>query len=120
MLNKKNILLVIFGVSLAANAFFIGKYLILSLDYKEAQRQLERERTNKKIADFAELFIEKVLKAEKDVDFDERIRLETAVRELNDEEILLQWKRFTDSKTGEEAQQEVKNLLGLLAEKISY
>jgi len=119
-INKRSMLLVLFGMSLAANLFFIGRYMILSIDCKEAQEQLAQERTNKKIADFAGLFIKKVLKADHDVDFEERLRLETAVRDLKDDEILLQWKKFTDSKTSDEAQREVKNLLDLLVSKISY
>lgn len=120
MINKRSIFLVLFGMSLAANTFFVGRYLILSIDYNEARAQLEQARTNKKIADFTQLFIKKVLKADHDVDFEERLQLETAVRDLKDDEILLQWKKFTDSKTSEEAQKEVKNLLDLLVGKISY
>jgi hypothetical protein len=44
--------------------------------------------------------------------------LETAVRDLKDEEILNQWQKFVDSKTETEAQKEVKNLLELLINKI--
>jgi len=37
---------------------------------------------------------------------------------LNDEEILTQWKKFTESETEDEAQTEVKNLLEMLVSKI--
>jgi CRISPR/Cas system endoribonuclease Cas6 (RAMP superfamily) len=62
--------------------------------------------------------IEKVLKAEKEVDFETRLKLENAVREINDKEILNQWIKFTESKTEDEAQNNIKNLLDLLVDKI--
>lgn len=48
-----------------------------------------------------------------------RLRLENAVRDLNNEQILAQWQKFTTSKTETEAQTQVKNLLELLVNKIS-
>ena len=97
----------------------VGNYFLLRIDFVKVQKLVEQNQTNKKIADFAILFVEKVLKSEKDVDFEERLILETAVRDLNDQEILLQWRKFTESKIKEDAQREVKNLLELLFKKIS-
>jgi hypothetical protein len=77
---------------------------------------LESQKTNEKVLDFTKLFIEKVLKAETEVDFETRLKLENAVRNLGDEEILTQWQKFTESKTEAEAQEEVKNLLEMLLE----
>ena len=118
-MNKKNIVLVILVLSLIGNAFLVGNYFLLRIDLTKAQKIIEQDQTNKKIAVFGNLFIEKVLKSEKDVDFEERLILETAVRDLNDQEILLQWRKFTESKIKEDAQREVKNLLELLLKKIS-
>jgi hypothetical protein len=39
---------------------------------------------------------------------------------LKDQEILDQWQKFTGATTEKQAQQEVKNLLDLLVQKISY
>ncbi len=77
---------------------------------------MESQKTNEKVLDFTKLFIEKVLKAETEVDFETRLKLENAVRNLGDEEILTQWQKFTESKTEAEAQEEVKNLLEMLLE----
>jgi hypothetical protein len=44
--------------------------------------------------------------------------LENAVRNLNDENILSQWQKFTESKTEAGAQEEVKNLLEILVGKV--
>ena len=106
-------------MSLIGNAFLVGNYFFLQRDFTKAQKTIEQEQINKKVVDFGNLFIEKVLKSEKDVDFEERLALETAVRDLNDQEIMLQWRKFTESKVKEEAQREVKNLLELLLKKIS-
>lgn len=118
-INKKNIIIVLFISSLIGNAFLAGSYFLLRVDFIKAQKTIEQKQINKKIVDFGNLFIEKVLKAEKGVDFEERLILETAVRDLNDQEILLQWRKFTESKIKEDAQKEVKNLLELLLKKIS-
>ncbi|MCK4520627.1 hypothetical protein KAT95_02040 [Candidatus Parcubacteria bacterium] len=68
---------------------------------------------------FIKFFIEKVLKAENEVDFETRLKLKNAVRNLSDEEILNQWNKFVESKTENEAQEEAKNLLEMLINKIS-
>jgi len=62
--------------------------------------------------------IEKVLKAETEVDFETRLKLENAVRNLEDKEILARWSKFIESKTEAGAQEEVKNLLEALVNKI--
>jgi hypothetical protein len=78
------------------------------------------EKTNHDILFFANMFVEKVLMADSDVDFDTRLELETSVRNLNDKEIFDQWQKFTKSQTDPEAQEEVSNLFLLLFNKISY
>lgn len=88
---------------------------------KEAEKILasfENQKINEKVLDFTKFFIEKVLKAEAEVDFETRLKLETSVRDLNNEEILTQWKKFTESETENQAQEEVKNLLEILIKNI--
>lgn len=92
----------------------------LLIQSKNQQRQLEAAAasTNKPVLTFTKNFIDKVLKAEKEVDFDSRLKLENDVRELKDEAILAQWQKFTGSKTELEAQTAVKDLLALLVSKL--
>jgi hypothetical protein len=73
---------------------------------------------NLKVVNFLKLFIDKVLKADKEIDFETRLQLENGVRDLNDKEILAAWQKFTASKTEQEAQLEVNNLLTLLVGKL--
>ena len=103
---------------LVSNLFFIIKNATLQKEVLEIKRPIEIQEINEKVLNFTKFFIEKVLKAEKEVDFETRLKLENAVREIGDPEILAQWQKFIDSKTEIEAQQEVKNLLELLVSKI--
>ncbi len=105
-------------VLLISNVFFIVKYFGLENDLSQTKIALETQKTNQKVLDFTKLFIKEVLEADTEINFDTRLKLETAVRGLSDESILAQWQKFTDSKTETEAQQEVKNLLEMLVQKI--
>ncbi|MFC1613147.1 hypothetical protein ACFL23_02330 [Patescibacteria group bacterium] len=68
--------------------------------------------------DFTKLFIEKVLQAEQEVDFETRLKLENGVRDLGDANILAEWEKFINSEDADGAQNAVKNLLAILVEKI--
>jgi hemerythrin-like domain-containing protein len=105
-------------ILLVGNVFFGFKYSAVQKELKLAQATLETQKTNERVLDFAKLFIEKVLKAETEIDFETRLKLENAVRNLDDEEILTQWQKFIESQTKAEAQEEVKNLLEMLVGKI--
>ena len=64
------------------------------------------------------MFVHDILMANKDIDFDTRLSLETAVRALNDQDIFNQWTRFTKVTEKEDASYEAKVLLDLLIKKI--
>lgn len=105
-------------ILLTGNVFFGLKYSIAQKELNITQTALESQKTNEKVLDFTNLFIEKVLKAETEVDFETRLKLENAIRNLDNEEILAQWQKFTESETEADAQTEVKNLLEMLVSKI--
>ena len=67
---------------------------------------------------FTQMFVEKVLMASTEIDFDTRLALETAVRNLNDQQIFNQWQAFTKSSTKEEASNAAKLLLNMLIKKV--
>ena len=73
---------------------------------------------NRDVLAFTQLFIEKVLKAEGEIDFETRLNLESSVRALKDDEILKAWQEFTGSTSEKAAQNAVKNLLGVFVSKI--
>ena len=103
------ILTILFGVMY----FNTQKELIKTKTY------LQTENINAKTLAFTKLFITKVLKANQEIDFDTRLGLENSVRDLGNNQILVQWQKFTDSKTEAQAQIEVKNLLEVLVNNIN-
>jgi len=118
MSKPKSVYIIILVIFLASNIFFAARYLAVQRELQEIIIPLEIQEINEKVLNFTKFFIEKVLKAEGEVDFETRLKLENAVRDLDDEEILAQWQRFVDSESESEAQKEVKNLLELLVTKI--
>ena len=120
-MNKQKIILtIIILILVAVNVFFGISYFFAQKKLQTIEKQLKTQQESIKIVEFTKLFIEKVLKAEKEVSFEDRLKLENAVRDLNDDEILAQWEKFTASKTELDAQTAVKNLLELLVGKYSY
>ena len=112
------------SVYIVAILVLVAAIMIVGFRYAAANKEigvlkaaLEERRLNEKTLAFAKLFIEKVLKADQEVDFETRLALENAVRELKDEEVLAQWQRFTASETEGKAQEQTKNLLELLIRK---
>src|SRR3989344_7809237 len=118
MPKQRIILIVIISILVAGNIFWGVNYFFAQKNIQMVTGQLKKQQNNVKIINFTNLFIDKVLKAEKEVSFDDRLKLENAVRDMQDSEILTQWEKFIASKTEAEAQMEVKNLLGLLVGKI--
>lgn len=102
----------------AANFLWGFFYFTQRKELADFRVKTERRETNARVVEFSKLFINDVLKAEGEVDFEKRLTLENAVRALKDPEIFAQWGRFVGSKSEASAQAEVKNLLGLLIDKI--
>lgn len=117
-MNKLKIILVVVLVLLVGSVFLGVKYFSIVKELRQARTALQTETINEKILEFSAFFINEVLDAKTEVSFDTRLELETAVRDLDDEEILNQWQKFIDSKTEIQAQEEVKNLLAMLVDKI--
>ena len=116
--NKPKTILIIILILLAGNVFLGVKYFSVVKELRQTETLLQTQTTNEKVLEFSKLFIKEVLKAETEVNFDTRLKLETTVRNLGDEEILNQWQKFVDSKTEAGAQEEVKNLLEVLLNKV--
>lgn len=121
MNKQKTILAIIILILLGGNIFFGAKYLENQRELRETKAVLEtqnKQEVNGKVLGFTKLFVAEVLKSEEEINFETRLQLENSVRDLGDEEILIQWNKFTESETEIEAQEEVKNLLGMLVNKI--
>ena len=105
-------------VLLVSTVFFGIRYYATQKELQTAESSLEVQATNGKVLEFAKMFIADVLKADKEVNFETRLKLETAVRNLNDTEILAQWQKFVEAKTEVQAQAGVRTLLEVLINKI--
>jgi len=117
-MNKHKIIFILILILLAGNVFLSVKYFFITRELRQTKTLLETQQTNGKVLEFTKLFIGKVLKAKTEVDFEMRLKLENAVRDIRDEEILAQWSKFIESKPESSAQEEVKNLLETLINKI--
>lgn len=119
MLNDKSkkiiqiILIVLFCISLALNGW-LGYQLKMALNAYSFQQN------DAKVLSFTNMFVEGVLMANKEIDFDTRLALETAVRGLNDTDIFSQWQRFVKTSTKEDSSNEAKILLNLLVKKLKH
>ncbi len=109
---------IVLFVSLAINIVGVVNYARdrnrMQTDAKQKIEQAQRQKT----IDFLKIFVVKVLKAKGEVGFEDRLKLENAVRELGDAEVLRQWQKFVDSKESEVAQNNLKELLGLLVQRL--
>lgn len=117
---KKIILLIIILILLTGNIVFGLAYFSERVEAQKMKSTLKEQQLNVKVINFSNLFIEKVLKNKTEVSFEDRLKLENAVRDLEDPAILALWDKFIESKTQDEAQESVKDLLDALVKKISY
>lgn len=114
MINRVT-LLILTMVLITGNVYFATRYFSVK---KESASVMETKTIDEKTLEFAKLFISGVLKADQEVDFETRLKLENMVRNLGDKEILAQWQKFVESKTEAEAQSNVKDLLEVVVSKI--
>jgi len=119
--NKRTILLASAVTVLVLVFFYLGfQYFTQAKELKEIQGQIKIQQNNAKIISFLDLFIQKVLKSDKEISFEDRLKLENAIRAINDTELLSKWEQFTGGTNEAQIQQGVKDLLEALVKKISY
>ena len=114
--NKITLILVI--IIIASNIAWGVGYFEKKSALSKAHSELSAITQNKKILAFQKLFIDKVLQANGEVDFNTRVLLQNSVNDTGDKEIIRAWNRFLESKTEAEGQRQVKELLSLLSSKV--
>jgi len=112
-MNKK-ISVIVIVVLVVGNIIFAQLYFSNKQQSEKASEQMIVMKKEKKVLAFLQLFVEKVLQAEEEVSFNDRLALETAIRELDDNQIMVKWQAFVDSKNSQQSQDNLKDLLGIL------
>jgi len=114
-------LLYVAFVALIATNILLGGWLIYEkIHENEINQQIKAQQINEKVLVFTKLFVQKVLQGQDGISFEDRLQLENAVRDLNDQSIFNQWQKFTKSQNNTEAQQTAGSLFDLLLDKISF
>lgn len=107
-------------VLVAGNIFF-------SINYIENNRRLNELNPEDKVAAdtkriqtarFLKYFIETVLNTEKQISYEDRVKLENDVIQLQDIDVKKAWDEFVASKDGVTAQQNAVKLMNLLTSKL--
>ena len=84
----------------------------------KTQIEFVTQRPQVKIVNFLSLFINKVLKSNKEISPEDKLMLEGRVRDLQDPEILDKWQKFIASSKEPEIQKSAVDLLEILVNKI--
>lgn len=114
---KRILVWLVVAALVAGNIFWVAAYFSAQREAEGLRVMLSTAHYNDKSLRFLQMFIKTVLKSNKEVDFETRLKLENTVRELNDPKILAQWQKFVNSQSETEAQGNVKELLDLLVDK---
>lgn len=112
----KKIVIVIL-VLLLFNLFFAYKYFTLKKYFYQLS-SVSTESINEDVLNFAKFFVDNVLKADREVSLEMRLKMENDIKKINDPEITQKWENFVNSQTEDEAQRNVRELLKILLEKI--
>src|SRR3989338_9632924 len=102
-------------ILIAGNITFITSWVRASNKLDNITLAIDDSR---KTASFLALFVEKVLKAESEVSFEDRLKLENDVRGLNDDQVFKEWKKFIESRNAEDAQSNLKDFISIIVNKI--
>ena len=111
-----NILMVVLVV---LNIFFTIQYTS-NIKKEDAKQIEEAAKTDERlrVSRFMKLFIDKVLSTSGTITFEDRVKLESDVREIGDEAIIKQWEVFVSSKDSDSAQKSAVLLMSLLMNKM--
>lgn len=114
--NFKKIVIIIL-VLLLFNLFFAYKYFSLR-KYFSQLTSVPNGQINEDVFNFTRFFIDNVLKVDREVSLETRLKMENDIKKINDPEITQKWENFVNSQTEDEAQKNVRELLKILIEKI--
>jgi hypothetical protein len=101
------------------NIFFSIQYTE-NIGKDEAKNQAEILKTEDRLktSRFMKLFIDKVLSTNGTISFEDRVKLESDIRALGDDTLVVQWEAFVASKDSDEAQKNAVLLMSKLINKM--
>ena len=103
-------------VLVAGNLFFSVQYI---QGIRDTAIPLEDKTTERiKVARFLKLFVDVVLNNDQEIFFDDRVKLESDIRELKDADLIKQWTVFVNSEEAKEAQGAAVKLMSMLTNKM--
>lgn len=104
-------------VLLAGNLYFSAQY-IYNLKNEKVQTVDEgaREVARIKNANFLKLFIDKVIKSNGTVSYEDRVQLENDIRQIHNPALTAQWELFVGSKDSKKAEVAASDLMLMLAD----
>jgi len=104
----------------------VGLNIFFSIQYTENMKrddakQLEESAKTEeriKVSKFMKLFIDKVLGTSGEISFEDRVKLESDIRSLGDQNLVNQWDAFVASKDSDAAQKNAVLLMSILMNKM--
>ncbi|MCS7200730.1 MAG: hypothetical protein NZ822_01090 [Patescibacteria group bacterium] len=112
---KKVIVIII--ILLLFNFYFAWRYFETKRAFSQI-KEITSANINEDVLNFTKFFIDNVIKVDREVSLETRLKMENEVRNLNDEQILKAWENFVNSQTEDEAQKNIRELLLILINKI--
>lgn len=109
---------IVIAVLAVATLFLGAQYFEQRSTIQELQAQTVQAEDQNNTEEFLKLFVDKVLGTNGEVSFDDRLKLETEVRELNNESILDAWNAFVGSETSFDAQNNLRALITVTVENL--
>jgi hypothetical protein len=74
---------------------------------------------NERVSDFASLLIDKVLKSNDGIAFEDRVQLENAIQATKDKQLYDQWEKFVNAQTLPEGKTDLYDLIQMIINKLS-
>ena len=106
-------------VLLGGNLYFSVQYVQNLKQQNTATEQANSTfNTRFQVASFLKEFIDTVLNTQGTVSFDNRVKLESDIRQIKDDTLTAQWTTFVNSPDSKSAQQNAVKLMALLADKM--
>ena len=115
---RKSLIIAIIVALTALNLTLAWQWIATAQQTEKLNQEVIRNDKNHKIVVFTQLLTDTVLNQDKEIAFEDRLELEQAVRNLNDQEIFDQWQLFTKSTSDAETQKNFIDLIKLLLSKV--